>query len=229
MTRLFVLAFAAALSLIGAWASPAAAQVPRVNHVFIVVLENEDASTTFGEGTEIPYLAKELTSQGAFVPNYYATGHFSLDNYISMVSGQAPNPQTQTDCQTYTDFLPGLPAPDGQVIGSGCVYPAAVETIANQLEDSGRTWRGYMQDMANSAPAQPASCRHPDLNSRDTTPDRYGHRPVRRSPQPLRLLPLDRRLADLPGERRRSEQARAGSALGAKDARLRVHHARSLQ
>ena len=26
-----------------------------------------------------------------------------------------------------------------------------------------------MQDMANSAPAQPASCRHPDLNSRDNT------------------------------------------------------------
>ena len=169
MTRLFVLSFVAALSLIGVGASSATADLPHYNHVFIVVLENEDASTTFGEGTEIPYLARNLTSRGAFVPNYYATGHFSLDNYISMVSGQAPNIQTQTDCQMYTDFIPGLPAPDGQVIGSGCVYPAAVQTIANQLENSGHTWRGYMQDMANSAPAQPASCRHPDLNSRDNT------------------------------------------------------------
>ena len=146
-----------------------------------------------------------------------------------MVSGQAPNIQTQADCQIYTDFVPGLPAPDGQVIGQGCVYPAAVQTIANQLEDSGCTWRGYMQDMANSAPAQPASCRHPDLNSRDNTQtatatDQYA---ARHNPFVYFHSIIDS--PDLPGERRRPEHAGAGSALGANDARLLVHHARSLQ
>ncbi|HKH22107.1 MAG TPA: hypothetical protein VKA88_00675, partial [Solirubrobacterales bacterium] len=63
------------------------ATVPHVKHVFIVVLENENADETFGPNTQIPYLAKTLTAKGAFVPNYYATGHLSLDNYISMVSG----------------------------------------------------------------------------------------------------------------------------------------------
>ena len=36
--------------------------------------------------------------------NYYGTGHFSLDNYISMVSGQATQPDTQADCPFYDTF-----------------------------------------------------------------------------------------------------------------------------
>ena len=103
------------------------------------------------------------------MPNYYATGHLSLDNYISMVSGQAPNGQTQADCQFFTDFLPGTPTSDGQFVGQGCVYPAGVQNIATQLEGAGFTWRGYMQDMANAAPAQPATCRHPAIGAHDTT------------------------------------------------------------
>jgi hypothetical protein len=143
--------------------------VPHVKHVFIVALENENADETFGPNTQIPYLAQTLTSQGAFVPNYYATGHLSLDNYISMVSGQGPNIQTQADCQVYTKFLPGLPTSNGQYVGQGCVYPPGVQNIATQLEGNGYTWKGYMQDMANSAPAQPATCRHPAFNSQDST------------------------------------------------------------
>ena len=33
----------------------------------------------------------------------------------------------------------------------GCVYPPGVQNIATQLEGNGYTWKGYMQDMANSA------------------------------------------------------------------------------
>jgi hypothetical protein len=149
--------------------SAASADVPRVNHVFIVVLENENAAATFGPQTEIPYLAKTLTSKGAYLPNYYATGHLSLDNYISMVSGQAPNIETQADCPFYGDFIPGRPASGGQFIGQGCVYPGGVQNIATQLQGDGFTWRGYMQDMASSSPSEPLTCRHPRLNSPDGT------------------------------------------------------------
>jgi hypothetical protein len=169
MTRRFVLAAALAVALIGATSSPAAGALPHFNHVFIVVLENENADATFGSKTEIPYLAKNLASKGASVPNYYATGHESLDNYISMVSGQAPNLQTQADCPIYSNFVPALPTGDGQYFGQGCVYPQGVQNIATQLEGAGYTWRGYMQDMANSAPAEPATCRHPALNTPDGT------------------------------------------------------------
>ena len=89
--------------------------------------------------------------------------HLSLDNYTAVVSGQGPNPQTQADCQRFTDFTgaPGLDA-DGQAIGQGCVYPSSVRTIADQLGERGLTWKGYMQDMGTP-------CRHPPINGADDT------------------------------------------------------------
>ena len=169
MSRRLALLAALVAALAGTSAPASSAAVPHVDHVFIVVLENESAAATFGQSTEIPYLARTLAAKGAYVPNYYATGHESLDNYISMVSGQAPNVQTQADCQTFNEFLPGIATGDGQFIGQGCVYPVGVQNIATQLEGAGYTWRGYMQDMASSAPAEPSSCRHPAIGSPDST------------------------------------------------------------
>jgi hypothetical protein len=155
-------------SLLPAGAAPRDAANPEIKHVFIVVLENEGANVTFGANSPAPYLSQTLRSQGAFLPNYYGTGHLSLDNYIAMVSGQSPSLLTQADCPIYLDSLPAtLPAPDGQVIAPGCVYPAGtVQTVANLLEDHGYTWKGYMEDMAANGPA---SCRHPGLNQPDGT------------------------------------------------------------
>jgi hypothetical protein len=163
------------LSLIAAFAgsaapstAPAAAALPPIGHVWVIVLENEDASTTYGPGSKAAYLAHTLTAQGAFVPNYYGIGHASLDNYIAMISGQGPNPVTQADCMLYQDLVPGTIGADGQASGVGCVYPAAVPTIADQLTGKGLSWRGYMEDIGNST-TEPTTCRHPDLNSQDGT------------------------------------------------------------
>src|SRR5205823_4982197 len=149
---------------------PAAAlAAPRIRHVFVVVLENESYGTTFGPGTQAPFLARTLPKAGVLLRDYYGIGHASLDNYVAMISGQAPNPQTQSDCQQYTEFLPGVPGTDGQAFGQGCVYPAAVKTVANQLEQRGLTWRGYMEDMGNDRSRESATCAHPAINSLDRT------------------------------------------------------------
>jgi hypothetical protein len=103
-------ALVAALTIVAALAggvAQASAKVPYVKHVFIVVLENENASTTFGPHTQAPYLAQTLKKKGAYVPNYYGIAHNSLGNYIAMVSGQSPNIQTQADCQVFNDITPG--------------------------------------------------------------------------------------------------------------------------
>jgi len=144
--------------------------VPQVKHLFVIVLENENAETTFGPESPAPYLGTTLRRSGAFVPNYYGIGHESLDNYIAMVSGQPPNLQTQADCPVFAEMLPGVVREDGVAVGEGCVYPRSVPTVANQLEDSGQSWRGYMEDMASSVAAgEPASCRHPALGAADPT------------------------------------------------------------
>src|SRR6195952_2776801 len=140
-----------------------AAAAPPVKHVFVITLENKGFDETFGPASPAPYLSHDLPAQGQLLTQYYGIGHQSLDNYVAMVSGQAPNIVTQADCPFYFNVLPGVSAPsDGQVIGQGCVYPTQVKTVANQLEGSGRTWKGYMEDMGTA-------CRHPALNSRDTT------------------------------------------------------------
>jgi hypothetical protein len=126
-------------------------------HVFIIVLENQGFTTTFGKNSPAPYLAHELVPKGLLLTQYYGIGHFSLDNYVAMVSGQAPNAYTQNDCLTYYEFRPLTKTldKDGQALGAGCVYPDSVLTIANQLEEQHRTWKGYMEDM-------PENCAHPE-------------------------------------------------------------------
>jgi hypothetical protein len=152
------------------WSATAQAALPPIKHVFIVVMENKNYDETFGDDSKASYLAKTLPSQGAIIPDYYATGHLSLDNYISMVSGQGPNPQTQSDgIAGFRDVMPGTIGPDGQAMGSGVVYPTTVATIANQLEEKSLTWKGYMEDMANGPPEESKTCRHPEPNASDPT------------------------------------------------------------
>jgi phosphatidylinositol-3-phosphatase len=144
-----------------------------VRSIFVIDLENESYSSTFGPTAPTTYLNTTLLQQGELIPNYYATGHVSLDNYIAQISGQAPTEETGADClgQTsnsttligsYDDLLPGTLDPNqarypGQVDGHGCIYPASVPTIASQLDalyppnrhTHVAAWRDYDEDMGN--------------------------------------------------------------------------------
>jgi phosphatidylinositol-3-phosphatase len=141
----------------------------RIGHVFVITLENEGYDVTFGPGSKAPYLSQTLTSKGVLLTQYFGTGHASLDNYVAMISGQAATNETRNDCQVYADFqLTGVTA-DGQAIGSGCVYPASIKTLPDQLKAVGKTWRGYMGDMGNDPSREAATCGHPALNTIDHT------------------------------------------------------------
>jgi phosphatidylinositol-3-phosphatase len=149
-------------------APSANAPAPRIGHVFILLLENEGYDATFGPRSPTQYL-KQLTREGALVPNYFAISHFSLGNYIALISGQAPNPATEYDCPEFTEFKATGITADGQAIGSGCVYPASVPTIAKQLEARGLSWKAYMEDMGNDPRRESATCGHPPIGSPDNT------------------------------------------------------------
>src|SRR6185503_3378503 len=137
---------------------------PPVRHVFVLMLENENADVTFAPNSPAPYLSQTLPSQGAFIPQYYGVTHLSLGNYVALVSGQGSNPQTQADCQVFSEFVGAGFDPDGQALGQGCVYPTTVLTVADQLAASRRTWKGYMEDMGNDPARESATCGHPPLN-----------------------------------------------------------------
>jgi hypothetical protein len=141
---------------------PISNYVPPIKHVFVINIENEDESNTWGVNSKAPYLAHTLRRKGVLLRNYYATAHNSQPNYVAQISGQAPNAEMQADCQTFSSFQgTGTQAPQ-QAVGQGCVFPKSVNSLPNQLDNAGYSWRGYMQDMHSA-------CRHPQLNTQDGT------------------------------------------------------------
>ncbi len=163
MRRLLLLVVA----LLAVGAAPARA-LPPIKHVWVIQLENHSYDQTFNDANH-PYLWSTLRSIGQTLPQFYATGHASLDNYITQISGQAPNVQTMADCPNFVDVSPGIKGTDGQVIGQGCVYPASVKTLPDQLEQKGLTWKGYMEDMGNDPARESATCGAPTLGEADRT------------------------------------------------------------
>ncbi len=147
-------------------AHPAAA-LP-VTHIFVINLENENYATTWGAKSKAKYLNATLRKKGALLTKYYAIGHVSLDNYLAQISGQAPNRDTQLDCTTYSDFVSTGQGDFGQELGKGCVFPATVLTIADQLTVAGKTWKSYNEDIEKSA-TLPKTCRHPAIGAKDTS------------------------------------------------------------
>jgi hypothetical protein len=150
--------------------SPSAERTqPPIRHVFVLVLENENFDQTFGPSSPATFLADTLPKRGALLTQYFGTGHFSLDNYISMISGQAPDSATSADCGIYTNFVQTGTAPFGQAVGSGCVYPTNVRTVANQLTERGLRWRAYMEDMGNVPTREAPTCGHVPIGTADIT------------------------------------------------------------
>ncbi|MCH8626404.1 alkaline phosphatase family protein [Arsenicicoccus piscis] len=145
----------------------------QIKHVWLIILENKSYDATFTGLNQNSYLWKTLPSQGALLKNYYGTGHYSQDNYTSLVSGQSPSMDLQEDCDVANTDLgtnaniiaahtgarfgrtdqygqvlspAGPNAPDGK---NGCTFPKHVPTLFNQLDAANVSWKGYAQDLGN--------------------------------------------------------------------------------
>ena len=148
-----------------------------VRHVWVIELENQGYQQSFGAPSADPYLARTLPRMGALLENYYAIGHASAANYVAELSGQAPSLGTQADCPVWIPFAgDAVAGPYHQALGEGCVYPANVQTLGNQLSGAGRGWAVYLQDMGNDpardstvSTARGPACGHPATWSVDHT------------------------------------------------------------
>ncbi|HEX4402683.1 MAG TPA: alkaline phosphatase family protein [Galbitalea sp.] len=183
----------AASSQVGTTISSTGLSDGQIKHVWLIILENKSYDATFTGLNQNSYLWKTLPSQGVLLTNYYGTGHSSMDNYISMVSGQSPQEDTQSDCSVVdTDFgsndtivktgvnagqvastanaaqPSGANAPNGS---NGCSYPTDTPTLFNQLDAAGKTWKGYAQDLGNQAGREDATCGGPGSSANNPTTD----------------------------------------------------------
>jgi Phosphoesterase family len=166
----------------------------QIKHVWLIILENKSYDATFTGLNQNSYLWKSLPQQGVLLKNYYGTGHSSMDNYLSMVSGQAPEEDSQSDCSVVnTDFgsdstivksgvnrgqvasaanatqPSGANAPNGT---NGCTYPTDAPTLFNQLDAAGKTWKGYAQDLGDQQGREDGVCGAPGTtaNNPETNP-----------------------------------------------------------
>ena len=142
-----------------------------VGHVFVIAVSTPSYNAAWGPNSSASYLDHVLKPAGTFLKNYETLGPAELPDYLAMISGQAPNPDTEADCTTYSDFPTGTsPAASGQVPGSGCVYPNTIITIADQVTASGHTWKGYTEGLTQPCVA-PSSGALDDAQLRGAGPN----------------------------------------------------------
>jgi hypothetical protein len=151
-----------------------------IKHVWLIILENKSYDETFTGLNSNSYLWQTLPSEGVLLKNYYGTGHTSMDNYIALASGQAPEADSQNDCATInTPFssntnivttgavggdtnwtygqalsLLGANVPPGTTPSTtnGCTYPTQIPTLFDQFNAAGVSWKGYAQDLGGAQP-----------------------------------------------------------------------------
>lgn len=93
------------------------AVVPRVSHVFLVVLENTDRDVAVG----LPFMQR-LAAAGAVLTNYRGVAHPSQPNYIAMTAGST----------------------DG--VNGDVSVTLDVPHIGDLLEQKGLTWKAYAEN-----------------------------------------------------------------------------------
>ena len=169
-SRRLLRALAAALAavLLGACNDDASEPQP-IRHVFVIMLQSKSFTSTFAADSKAPYLSKTLPAEGALLRQYHGTAHISTPNYIALLSGQSVSLATAWGCGIYSDFVLTGMADLGQAIGTGCVYPASIKTLPDQLKAVNLSWKGYMEDLGTDPTRARATCGYPTLNARDRT------------------------------------------------------------
>jgi hypothetical protein len=87
---------------------------------------------------------------------YAPSASSELANGIALISGQGPTKATEQDCPTYLDVQPPtIDTTTGLASGEGCIYPAAVHTLADELAEAGLPWRAYVGGMGTISCLRP--------------------------------------------------------------------------
>jgi acid phosphatase len=101
--------------------TPPPTTLPNFSHVFTIVMENREYSSIIGSPSS-PYI-NMLANQYGLATNFTGVTHPSLPNYMALTGGQ---PVFNSNCV-------------------GCTTPA--RNIVDQVADSGRQWKAYMESM----------------------------------------------------------------------------------
>ncbi|MCW3025292.1 MAG: phosphoesterase family protein [Solirubrobacterales bacterium] len=142
--------------------------LPPVKHVFVIMLSDQPYAAVFGPASAAPYLSRSLERRGELLVRYDAVAHEQLANELALISGQGPTAQTAANCPSYTDVATTAVGTDEQLVGNGCVYPSATQTLPGQLSAKHLSWRAYVGGLGEAG-APSGSCPHPAPGALDPT------------------------------------------------------------
>ncbi len=136
--------------------------VPALDHVFVLVLENHNAYTSFGSNgildnpnaPNIQALAKKYN----VATDYNAVWHPSLPNYVAMITGDWIGTDVVATGHTYpAGSVVGISDDDSPSVATDYPSPPANTSIhrwrinkpslAGQLVNAGKDWRAYLENI----------------------------------------------------------------------------------
>jgi phosphatidylinositol-3-phosphatase len=170
-TYLFALAISVALAL----GIPARAQddqrdgVPKLDHVFVIVLENHNSFTSFGSNgiignPQAPNITA-LWNKYNVATNYNGVWHPSLPNYLAMITGDWIGTDVLRTCAVGTSHMypvgstvgvsdddsPSVATDYGPPANPSCHrWTVNLPSVAGQLVKAGKDWRAYLQNIPES-------------------------------------------------------------------------------
>ncbi|HKD79644.1 MAG TPA: alkaline phosphatase family protein [Candidatus Angelobacter sp.] len=143
------------------------AQVPKSNHVVVVLEENHGYSSVIGNSA-MPYL-NSLAAKNALATQYYANTHPSIGNYLMLTTGQ--------------------------IITNNDGYSSTItaDNIVRHLLTGGKTWKSYAESLPSVG--YTGGDHYPYIRHHD--PLSYFSDVVNSSVQKLNLVPFSHFAADL--------------------------------
>lgn len=116
------------------FATPPPSKLPPISHVWVVALTGHSAAETFSEASPAPYLAQELRAKGTLLPWFHAAGHDPAAGGVALLGGQR------------------------DAVGP---FDEDMPTLAGQLTEAGRTWKAYVEGVADGLQPGDDPCARP--------------------------------------------------------------------
>ncbi len=122
-------------------ASTSQSAIPRYQHIVEIMMENTSYSTIIGNANapQINALANEY----GLATDYFGVTHPSEPNYVASIGGSFFG--IQDDNQFYCTVA--LAGTDPNCAGTTVNHTLTVQSLADQLAATDRTWRGYFQSL----------------------------------------------------------------------------------
>ena len=139
--------------------------VPRLDHAFVIVLENHNSFTSFGSNgiignPQAPNITA-LWNKYNVATNYNGVWHPSLPNYVSMITGNWIGTDVVATGHSYpAGSTVGISDDDSPSVSTDYPSPPAnvsihrwrvnLPSLAGQLVKAGKDWRAYLENIPES-------------------------------------------------------------------------------